>query len=61
MLLPTCILIAGVFLKNNILLWCAVGAQILMNTLLRQKAINDSEGGKATEAQIGRASCRERV
>lgn len=51
MLLPTCILIAGVFLKHNILLWVAVGAQILMNTLLRQKAINESEGGKATEAQ----------
>jgi hypothetical protein len=51
MLLPTCILIVGVVLKNNIFLWVAVGAQILMRTLLRQKAINDSNGGKATEAQ----------
>jgi hypothetical protein len=52
MLIPTAVLVAGGVINNSILLWVAVGLQVLMSFGVKQKAgdSSGSEGDKAKNA-----------
>jgi hypothetical protein len=53
MLIPTAVLVAGGVINNPILLWVAVGLQVLMSFGVKQKANNSgSEADKAKNALL---------
>ncbi len=52
MLIPTAVLVAGGVINNSILLWVAVGLQVLMSFGVKQKAGDGSEADKAKNALL---------